>query len=69
MDVVELTAPGENETEAGAAPFRYWVDQDESLVHRVQLRTNGFGMGQATLTIEDPPMLSVPYDIVAALAG
>ena len=69
VDVVEFATAGDPETDAGAAPFRYWVDQDESILHRVQLRTGGFGMGHATLTIEEPPMLNVPYGIITTLAG
>lgn len=69
VDVVEFATAGDPETEAGAAPYRYWLDREESLLHRVQLRTNGFGMGQATLTIEEPPMLNVPYGVVTSLAG
>jgi len=69
VDVVEFGAAGEAETEPGTAAFRYWLDQDEPLLHRIQLLTNGFGYGRLDLAAAEPPIINIPYGIVTALAG
>lgn len=69
VDVVEFGGAGEAETDPGTASFRYWLDRDEPLLHRIQLRTNGFGFGRLDLTSAEPPVINIPYGIVTALAG
>lgn len=67
-NVFELPVGGDPKADKpGQAPFRYWIDNDDKSLRRVELRTDGLGMAHADLNKTTQPQWNIPYEVTAAL--